>query len=182
MIFIILIVYMFLIRTLRDKESLIPVILGENSSVYSSEKTVLVVICALFMFSYFVDFLYNAVVLKDFYKHKCFDWGKDEKGNKECDYSSYFLLTELYYIVDPLPIMVILVVHWQNFRLPSKLDQSSMNRTANITALDGMKGGHGNNGGLDQSMESHLMQSVAASALIFDDAFVQSQESFICKR
>ena len=141
MIFIILIVYMLLIRTLRDKESLIPVILGANSSVYSSEKTVLVVICALFMFSYFVDFLYNAVALKDFYKHKCFDWGNDLKGNKECDYYSYFLLTELYYIVDPLPIMVILVVHWQNFRMPSKLDQSSMNKTANITDIAEMKTG-----------------------------------------
>jgi hypothetical protein len=167
MLFTIFLVYMWLICSLHTKESLMSSKLGHDYNVYSSEKTVLVLICALFMLSYLIDCIYNHFGLQTFFENECFDKNDGTKGKHQCNYFSFLLIVESYYIVDVLPIAVILFVHWSNFRLPSvskKSDTALKQKRENIEDIStGDK--------LYESTDSAMMQSVAASALVFDSAF-----------
>ena len=84
----------------------------------------------------------------------------------------------MYFIVDPLPIIVLLSVHWTNFKLRApRAVQAYKKENLNDESMDFTKF-ETNDGHHDTAS---VANSAAHSALIFDSYHMQSQESFIAK-
>lgn len=89
-----------LIIYLRKKENIMAEKLG-NIGVFTSEKIKLMLIAMTFVLSYCFDFAYE-----HFYGTSDIDAKPARK----------ILIGEIYYIQDPIPIFVLLIFHWKNFR------------------------------------------------------------------
>lgn len=89
-----------LIIYLKKKENIMAEKLG-NVGVFQSEKIKLLLIAMTFVLSYCIDFAYERY------------YGGPELYDKT---TRKVLLGEIYFIQDPIPIFVLLVFHWKNFR------------------------------------------------------------------
>ena len=96
-----------LIVYLKRKETIMAEMLGKDSGVYQSEKTKLIAIALLFILSYTVDVVFEMTVLNEEY-----EWTT----------GIILIIEELYYLFDPIPILILLLFHWKNFRfVPVKI-------------------------------------------------------------
>lgn len=146
--------------------------IGRNSSVYSEEKTKLKIICGIFCLSYLIDFLYNYFVISSFCDNQCFNWTEMKKDKPNCNYLWFILLQEMYFIVDPLPIIVLLSVHYTNFKLrvPRAVQAPTKQQHLNDEGMDFTEF----NRNEDNPHTASVANSAVHSALIFDSYHIQS--------
>ena len=89
-----------LLHYLAKKERIMTEKLG-SVTVFQNERIKLILIALVFVISYAIDIAYDFV----FY-------------NNSIDYRD-MVYKEIYYIQDPIPILILLLFHWSNFRLVS---------------------------------------------------------------
>ena len=98
-----------LIYYLNKKERVMS--MQKRDSVYKRLKVRLNFICYIFVASFVVDIVYNLVVIKGFFNQEDCD-----SGSKNCSRMEVLAFEELYFITDPIPILVLMIFHKTNFR------------------------------------------------------------------
>ena len=94
--------------------------LGKDSNVYSDEKSKLAAISFVFGVSYLFDVVYDFYLLSEYSENEC---AFLTKIDPDCETFGWLLLEQCYFIIDLVPIFILLIMHYRNFKLPAGKNQ-----------------------------------------------------------
>lgn len=138
-----------------------------QGKVYTSERLAIFAVLAAFAVSFAIDFLFNRFVIKKWHNAQCYN--PIEMESHKCtthEYERFTLSWEFYFILDVVPIAVLLFFHRRNFALKS--DESSLN------GQNAAAGQH-----LSEGATSVFSGSVAQSATVSGVFKMKTQEDVI---
>jgi len=115
---------LILFLSLSKKEALMRERVGESGGVYSSERRRIALICAILAVSFLIDCLYGNYGIETFAKNSCYDW--DSTKDQRCNFNGFVIWQEVYYTVDSLPLIILLIIHHRNFKFtPPRVQQKA---------------------------------------------------------